>query len=357
MSIDDEEEDPRDFRRDDGRAGRRDERGEGRRDTFSNDDKTDATRGDLRRDFREPIRGDPKDDIRRGDRDDRRDDYRSSREDTREKTRGALDRRDTGEKNLVTAYVPCAGIEEQVIIEDIETYLGPRAIVRPGWHPLDPRVEVYHMSGTYTLTQAMIEDLKLDSIRWKEEQRRKGWLITYKSSDTHRKRQEGGASRQLPRTIPASRPTENVERLGSEMSSSPRDRPQRDIRGGRDARDPREPRDPRDVRDLRDTRDSKDSKDTRDARDNTARRDNQAPEDEPRYMTKKDVELIVAQALKDQGKSNVSKVQFERLTAEYMERNITKGPKPKPGSGQPTKPIGRKSNQLDDDKDPAMFFR
>ena len=84
----------------------------------------------------------------------------------------------------------------------------------------------------------------------KEEQRRKGRLLTYASNDTHKNRQVGGKSRPLPRPIPAPQERVRVELERSEMSSTSRELPIRD------SRDPRDLRNSGDTRDLRDTRGS-----------------------------------------------------------------------------------------------------
>ena len=233
-----------------------------------------STRPGQRRDeFREQAREDPRDERKRTNREDYRDEFRSSREDTIGKARETLDRRDSSGRSLVPAFVPCGGIEEQVITEDIKTYLGPGATVKQGWHPEDERVKVYHMKGNHTLTKSMIEDLQVDSIRWKEEQRRKDRLISYASSDTHKKRLEGGQSRSGARPIPARESTDSRDRDRLNRSHNSRDLVVRDRRKMRDGRDSRPGQEELDIQDSREMRDGREFGSVLDSRPSPVHRD------------------------------------------------------------------------------------
>lgn len=72
-----------------------------------------------------------------------------------------------------TWFVPAEGIAREVIAADIQRYLGLDAAVRPGLgiDDFDGR-NGYWITAHRTLTSDMIQDMKLDSQRWREEQQR-----------------------------------------------------------------------------------------------------------------------------------------------------------------------------------------
>ncbi|EON65724.1 hypothetical protein W97_04963 [Coniosporium apollinis CBS 100218] len=105
-------------------------------------------------------------------------------------------------------FVPGEGIAREVITADIQRYLGPDALVRPG---NDEGVDGYWITAYRTLTSQMVQDLKLDSQRWRQEvqqgQQGRGspllrdqkfqkqpdkLLVAYQDSTTHRSRQYYG---------------------------------------------------------------------------------------------------------------------------------------------------------------------
>ena len=67
-------------------------------------------------------------------------------------------------------FLPGTGIAREVITADIQRYLGPDALARPGIgtreHAGQPG---YWITAYRTLTSAMMDDLKLDSYRWEAE--------------------------------------------------------------------------------------------------------------------------------------------------------------------------------------------
>lgn len=94
-------------------------------------------------------------------------------------------------------FVPGDGIAREVITADIQRYLGPDALVRPG--PGNGEFEGrsgYWITAYRTLTSQMIQDLKMDSLRWQQEQGRQegGRRGAYQDSDTHAARQHWGPS-------------------------------------------------------------------------------------------------------------------------------------------------------------------
>lgn len=97
-------------------------------------------------------------------------------------------------------FVPGDGIAREVITADIQRYLGPDALVRPG--PGTGEYEGrqgYWITAYRTLTSQMIQDLKLDSQRWQQEQGRQeaGRGVAYQDSRTHAARQHWGPSESL----------------------------------------------------------------------------------------------------------------------------------------------------------------
>lgn len=97
-------------------------------------------------------------------------------------------------------FVPGEGIAREVITADIQRYLGPDALVRPG--PGTGEFEGrsgYWITAYRTLTSQMIQDLKLDSQRWQQEQGRQeaGRGVAYQDSRTHAARQHWGPTESL----------------------------------------------------------------------------------------------------------------------------------------------------------------
>lgn len=89
------------------------------------------------------------------------------------------------------------GIAREVITADIQRYLGPDALVRPGTGTGDYEGRPgYWITAYRTLTSQMIQDLKLDSQRWAAEkdrdQRGHGSGVAYQDSRTHASRQHYG---------------------------------------------------------------------------------------------------------------------------------------------------------------------
>lgn len=88
-------------------------------------------------------------------------------------------------------FVPGEGIAREVITADIQRYLGPDALVKPGNGTGEQEgVPGYWITAYRTLTTQMIQDLKLDSQRWRAESGR----VAYKDSRTHESRQYYGPS-------------------------------------------------------------------------------------------------------------------------------------------------------------------
>lgn len=88
------------------------------------------------------------------------------------------------------------GIAREVITADIQRYLGPDALVKPGLgtgeHEGRPG---YWITAYRTLTSQMIQDLKSDSQRWQQErENRAGRGVAYQDSQTHASRQHWGPS-------------------------------------------------------------------------------------------------------------------------------------------------------------------
>ncbi|KAF2179381.1 hypothetical protein K469DRAFT_730664 [Zopfia rhizophila CBS 207.26] len=95
-------------------------------------------------------------------------------------------------------FVPGDGIAREVITADIQRYLGPDALGVPG----------YWITAYRTLTTQMIQDLKLDSQRWRAEAGRgspyvrdhkvarqpDSSIVAYQDSRTHASRQHYGPS-------------------------------------------------------------------------------------------------------------------------------------------------------------------
>ncbi|KAF2727441.1 hypothetical protein EJ04DRAFT_451336 [Polyplosphaeria fusca] len=124
-------------------------------------------------------------------------------------------------------FVPGDGIAREVITADIQRYLGPDALVRPG--PGTGEYEGrpgYWITAYRTLTTQMIQDLKGDSLRWQQEQGRQegGRRGQYQDSDTHAARQhwgptEGGYTQSSGREQ-SSRPSGGYSNTNSQYSDS-----------------------------------------------------------------------------------------------------------------------------------------
>lgn len=88
-------------------------------------------------------------------------------------------------------FVPGDGIAREVITADIQRYLGPDALVRPGVGTGEHEGRNgYWITAYRTLTTQMIQDLKMDSQRWQQEAGR----VAYQDSRTHAARQHWGPS-------------------------------------------------------------------------------------------------------------------------------------------------------------------
>ncbi|KAF2272393.1 uncharacterized protein EI97DRAFT_213594 [Westerdykella ornata] len=93
-------------------------------------------------------------------------------------------------------FVPGDGIAREVITADIQRYLGPDALVRPGTGTGEYEGRPgYWITAYRTLTSQMIQDLKADSQRWQTERDGgRGRGVDYRDSRTHAARQEWGPS-------------------------------------------------------------------------------------------------------------------------------------------------------------------
>ncbi|CAO2654797.1 Nn.00g115300.m01.CDS01 [Neocucurbitaria sp. VM-36] len=70
-------------------------------------------------------------------------------------------------------WIPGEGISRAVIAADIQRYLGPDALVRPGIGTGENEGQPgYWITAYRTLTTQMIQDLKMDSQRWEQEKGR-----------------------------------------------------------------------------------------------------------------------------------------------------------------------------------------
>ncbi|KAF2086352.1 hypothetical protein K490DRAFT_66905 [Saccharata proteae CBS 121410] len=112
-------------------------------------------------------------------------------------------------------FQPGDGIAREVITADIQRYLGPDALVRPGSGTGEYEgVDGYWITAYRTLTSQMVQDLKLDSQRWRAEvQQGRGSplardaklsskpdkvVVAYQDSRTHQSRQYYGPSTPAP---------------------------------------------------------------------------------------------------------------------------------------------------------------
>ncbi|XPS68838.1 hypothetical protein M3J09_001118 [Ascochyta lentis] len=88
------------------------------------------------------------------------------------------------------------GIAREVITADIQRYLGPDALVRPGTGTGEYQGQPgYWITAYRTLTSQMIQDLKMDSQRWQQERQPGEGRGAYQDSRTHAARQHWGPSK------------------------------------------------------------------------------------------------------------------------------------------------------------------
>ncbi|KAF1838172.1 hypothetical protein BDW02DRAFT_489731 [Decorospora gaudefroyi] len=95
-------------------------------------------------------------------------------------------------------FVAGDGIAREVITADIQRYLGPDALVRPGTGTGEYQGQPgYWITAYRTLTSQMIQDLKMDSKRWREERQpgEAGRGVAYQDSRTHAARQHWGPTK------------------------------------------------------------------------------------------------------------------------------------------------------------------
>jgi len=114
-------------------------------------------------------------------------------------------------------FVPGDGIAREVITADIQRYLGPDALVRPGTGTGEYQGQPgYWITAYRTLTSQMIQDLKMDSQRWQQERQpgEAGRGVAYQDSRTHAARQHWGPSK------PFDHPTEAYEQPPRQAASS-----------------------------------------------------------------------------------------------------------------------------------------
>lgn len=112
-------------------------------------------------------------------------------------------------------FVPGEGIAREVITADIQRYLGPDALVRPGTGTGEYQGQPgYWITAYRTLTSQMIQDLKMDSQRWQQERQpgETGRGVAYQDSRTHAARQHWG-------------PTKPYDHGSSHASADPYDQP------------------------------------------------------------------------------------------------------------------------------------
>jgi hypothetical protein len=114
-------------------------------------------------------------------------------------------------------FVPGEGIAREVITADIQRYLGPDALVRPGTGSGEYQGQPgYWITAYRTLTSQMIQDLKMDSQRWQQERQpgETGRGVAYQDSRTHAARQHWG-------------PTKPYEHGAPQAAADPYDQPPR----------------------------------------------------------------------------------------------------------------------------------
>ncbi|KAF2122220.1 hypothetical protein BDV96DRAFT_663216 [Lophiotrema nucula] len=98
----------------------------------------------------------------------------------------------------VQRFLPGEGIAREVITADIQRYLGPDALVRPGIGIDEHRDRAgYWITAHRSLTTLMIEDLLHDTLRWLNEKSEAAKAVIstglmYQDSETHATRQHWG---------------------------------------------------------------------------------------------------------------------------------------------------------------------
>ncbi|KAH7405701.1 hypothetical protein DE146DRAFT_649443 [Phaeosphaeria sp. MPI-PUGE-AT-0046c] len=95
-------------------------------------------------------------------------------------------------------FIPADGISRAVISADIQRYLGPDAMVRPGSGTGEYQGRPgYWITAYRSLTSQMIQDLKMDSQRWDQERpsTEPGEMLDYQDSRTHAARQHWGPTK------------------------------------------------------------------------------------------------------------------------------------------------------------------
>jgi hypothetical protein len=99
-------------------------------------------------------------------------------------------------------FVPGKGIAREVITADIQRYLGPDALVRPGIGTGGyEAVSGYWITAYRTLTSQMIQDLMMDSQRWQQERQPGESSDAYQDSLTHAARQHWGPSKPVEHSL------------------------------------------------------------------------------------------------------------------------------------------------------------
>ncbi|GAB7351638.1 hypothetical protein MBLNU459_g2245t2 [Dothideomycetes sp. NU459] len=84
-------------------------------------------------------------------------------------------------------FVPGDGITRQVISADIQKYLGNDATIRPGKTEVNGKeVDGYWIKAYRNLTTEMINDLRIASQTWEQEQRSGRRGVKYEDSHTYR---------------------------------------------------------------------------------------------------------------------------------------------------------------------------
>lgn len=104
-------------------------------------------------------------------------------------------------------FVPGDGIAREVITADIQRYLGPDALVRPGTGTGEYQGQPgYWITAYRTLTSQMIQDLKMDSQRWQQERQPGESRGAYQDSRTHAARQHWGPTKPYDQAAEAYEP-------------------------------------------------------------------------------------------------------------------------------------------------------
>ncbi|KAF1849136.1 uncharacterized protein K460DRAFT_278097 [Cucurbitaria berberidis CBS 394.84] len=122
-------------------------------------------------------------------------------------------------------FVPGDGIAREVITADIQRYLGPDALIRPGVGTGEYQGQPgYWITAYRTLTSQMIQDLKMDSQRWQQERQpgEAGRGVAYQDSRTHAARQHWG-------------PTKPYDQHAAAVAADPYEQPTRQVAPSRTA--------------------------------------------------------------------------------------------------------------------------